>query len=305
MSAARQPTARTLCWLFFLALLAAAASAAAAPPIRAVATTSVFADFVAQVGGERVEVYALVPAGADPHTFEPTPKEARQLATADLLFMNGLGYEAWLAKFLQSAGGPGLRIVTLSEGLVPLPGATFTPDDGHGHGPGGDPHFWLDVRYAMHYVRRIEEALTGADPEGADYYRARAAAYIAELEALDRWFAEQIAQIPPENRVVLTYHSAFAYMAARYGLTLHGVVVQNPDREPSSRELAALIQDVRRLGIKAIFAEPQINPRFAQTLAAETGIRVATLYSDALSDAVPTYVDMMRHNAHALVEALR
>lgn len=265
-------------------------------------TTTVFADFIQQVGGERVEVLSIVPAGVDPHAFEPTPREARAVATADLLFVNGLGFEAWLAKLLENVGSSDLTVVVMSEGLTPLPGVAFSA---HHHDEDGDPHFWLDVTYAMHYVRRIEQALSEHDPEGAEYYRSRTARYVDELEALDAWMLEQLGRIPPERRVLLTYHDAFAYLARRYGLELVGVLVRNPDREPSSRDMANLVREIRRLNVPAIFAEPQINPRLAQTLAAETGITVSVLYSDALTEEVPTYIDMMRLNTLSLVEALK
>lgn len=279
---------------------------AAKPAIQVVTSTSVFADFIEQVGGERVEVFSIVPPGADPHTFEPTPREARSIATADLLVINGLGYEAWVEKLIHNAASPDLRVLVLSEGLEPLEGVSFSAHHHHEHDHhDGDPHFWLDVTYAMHYVRRIEEALSTLDPEGATLYRDRSSRYLAELEKLDGWIFERIAQIPPANRVLLTHHDAFAYMATRYGLTLQGVLVRNPDREPSARELATLIQEVRRMGIKAIFAEPQINSTFAHSLAREARIRVAFLYSDALTSEVPSYIELMRYNANSLVEALQ
>lgn len=287
-------------------LLVLLSTAATAAKVQVVTTTTVFGDFIKQVGGDRVQVSSIVPAGADPHTFEPTPREARNIATADILFVNGLGYEQWLEKLVQNAGSPRLQVVTLSEGLTPIAGVSFAaPGHDDHHHADGDPHFWLDVQHAMYYVRRIQQALAAFDPEGAPFYASRAEAYLAELAELDRWIAARIAEIPQASRVLLTYHDAFGYFAARYGLDLHGVVVRNPDREPSSRELATLILEVRQLGLLAIFAEPQINPKYAQSLAAEAGIKVAYLYSDALTPQVPTYVAMMQYNTNSLVEALK
>jgi len=289
-------------------VVAAFGVTAAASSLRIVTSTSVFADFARQVGGERVEVSSIVPAGADPHTYEPTPREARDIALADILVVNGFGLELWLEKLLQNVASPSLTVVTLSEGLTPIGGVSYVAHghahNGHAHEE-GDPHFWLDVQHAIHYVRRIEEALVAADPEGASYYRERTARYVATLHELDRWIQEQIAQIPAERRVLLTYHDAFAYFAARYGLRLQGVVVRNPDREPSPRDIAALIAEVRSLGTPAIFAEPQINPKYAESLAREAGIKVGYLYSDALTADIPTYVEMMRYNTLSLVEALK
>ena len=285
-------------------VVAAFGVTAAASSLRIVTSTSVFADF-AQVGGERVEVSSIV-RGAS-HTYEPTPREARDIALADILVVNGFGLELWLEKLLQNVASPSLTVVTLSEGLTPIGGVSYVAPghahNGHAHEE-GDPHFWLDVQHAIHYVRRIEEALVAADPEGASYYRERTARYVATRTSWTGGYRNR-SQIPAERRVLLTYHDAFAYFAARYGLRLQGVVVRNPDREPSPRDIAALIAEVRSLGTPAIFAEPQINPKYAESLAREAGIKVGYLYSDALTADIPTYVEMMRYNTLSLVEALK
>lgn len=296
--------------------------ASSAPALRVVATTTVFADLAANVAGERAQVTSLIPTGADPHTWEPSTAQAREVANADVFLYNGMGLEPWADRLVANVGRRDLVVVRLSEGLKPIDGVSFLlpgqpsgsgrsdagahahVDDEHSHGEDGDPHFWLDITNAMHYVRRIEQALSAADPAGAGYYRQRAEAYLAELAELDRWFAEQIDRIPPERRVLLTYHDAYGYMANRYGLELVGFVVRNPDREPAPRELADLVRVIRERGVPAIFTEPQVNARFAQTLAREAGVRIGVLYTDALTADVPTYVDMMRANATALVEGL-
>lgn len=295
--------------------------AASAPALRVVATTTVFADLAANVAGDRAQVTSLIPVGADPHTWEPSTSQARNVANADVFLYNGLGLEPWAERLVTNVGRRDLVVVRLSEGLSPIAGVSFQVpgqrsgsvraggdtddhfDDEHNH-EDGDPHFWLDITNAMHYVRRIEQVLTAADPAGADYYRERAETYLTELAELDRWFAEQIERIPPERRVLVTYHDAYAYMANRYGLELVGFVVRNPDREPAPRELADLVRTIRERGVPAVFAEPQVNARFAQTLAREAGVHVGVLYTDALTADVPTYVDMMRTNATALVEGL-
>lgn len=294
--------------------------AANAQPVRVVATTTVFADLAANVAGERAQVTPLIPPGADPHTWEPSTAQIRALADADVFFYNGLGLEPWADRIVANAGRPDLMVVRLSEGLTPLEGVSFLVpgrggaadhdhdhedhDDHDHHHDEGDPHFWLDVGNAMHYVRRIAEALVRVDPAGADYYRTRAEAYLAELTELDAWFAEQIEHIPPDRRVLVTYHDAYAYMADRYGLEVAGFFVRNPDREPAPRELADLLRIIDERGVPAIFVEPQVNPRVAEAWAREAGVKVGVLYTDALTDEVPTYVDMMRFNARSLVEGL-
>jgi len=273
---------------------------AAEPPLRVVTTTPIFADLIRNVGGDRVEVESIVPTGTDPHAFDPTPREARAIAQADILFYNGYQFELWLQELIDNAASSGLIRVQLPEGLTPRPLGRHTTPAHHMD----DPHLWLDVTYAMHYVQRIAATLQAHDPAGAATFTARAKAYLAELSELDRWFLQQIERIPPENRRLVTYHDAFGYLAERYGLEWVGAVVPNPEREPSARELAGLVRQLRELKVPAIFAEPQINPRFVETLALEAGISVGTLYSDTFGAGHSTYIDMMRANAQALVEAL-
>lgn len=274
--------------------------AAQSPIVRVVATTSVFADLAANVGGERIEISSLIPLGADPHTWEPSTRQIRDVATADVFLYNGLGLEPWAERIIATAGGRHLLPVRLSEGLEPIRGVSFGVDDHED----GDPHFWLDITNAMHYVERIEQALSSVDPAGAAYYAERAERYLAELGELDQWFAAEIQRIPSERRVLVTYHDAYVYMANRYGLEPVGFLVRNPDREPSPREMADVLRTIESRGVRTIFAEPQVNPRFVQALAREANIDVAILYTDALTDDVPTYVEMMRTNARALVDGL-
>lgn len=275
--------------------------AAEQPVLRVVATTSVFADLAVHVGGERIEISSLIPLGADPHAWEPSTRQIRDVATADVFLYNGLGLEPWADRIIATVGGRHLLSVRLSEGLEPIRGVSFGVD---AH-TDGDPHFWLDITNAMHYVKRIEQALSSVDPAGAAYYSERAARYLAELEQLDEWFAAEIRRIPPERRVLVTYHDAFVYMANRYGLEPVGFLVRNPDREPSPREMADVLRAIASHGVRTIFAEPQVSPRFVQALAREANINVAILYTDALTADVPTYVEMMKSNARALVDGLQ
>ncbi|HEY8417242.1 MAG TPA: metal ABC transporter substrate-binding protein [Limnochordales bacterium] len=290
--------------------------AAPREPVQVVTSTSVFADLIANVGGERVRVVPLLGRGTDPHAWEPTSRDIRALNTADMFIYNGLGLEPWAPRLVASAGRPDLVVLELAAGLAPEPAEHDDHDvtwahehaagggAGHGDPAGVNPHLWLDVTYAIQYVRRIEQALASRDPEGAQYYRARADAYVAELEELDRWFQAQMRRIPPERRVLITYHNAYAYMAERYGLELAGSLVQSPDHEPSAQVMARLVRVMREKRVPAVFVEPQINPRFAEALAAEAGARIGVLYTDSLTDDVPSYIAMMRANAETLVALL-
>ncbi len=268
--------------------------------LRVVTTTSVFADMISQVGGELVRVTSLVPHDGDVHTFEPRPSDIRSVADAQLLIMNGLGLDDWLAKTIRNAAEEGVPLVRLAEDLPsvqPLPGEEAGTRN---------PHLFLDVAYARGYVERIASALKQADPRHADRYAARASAYLAELGTLDGWVRQQIQMIPAANRRIVTFHDAFAYYAREYGLEVVGVAVRAPGQDPSAGYIARLVDAVEANGVKAIFSERQFPATLADQIAAETGARVvANLYDDSLGDPpVTTYVAMIRWDTDQIVQAL-
>lgn len=296
---------------FVLALLGVAACAPGTAPsgsagspasVEVVATTTVLADLVAQVGGGRVRVTALVPKGGEVHTFDPTPSDARRLVEADLVVANGLGLDDWLAGLAADAGAKA-PIVRLAENL---PGATYLAGDDHDEDH-PNPHLWLDVGNARRYAARIAEELGRVDPAGAATYTAAAAAYDARLADLDTWIRSQIAAIPAANRRVVSSHEAFPYYAAAYGIDVVDVIVPAPGQEPSAAQIARLIEAIRSSGVRAILAEAQFNPALAERIAAETGVRIVTnLYSDSLGDPpADSYEGLMRWDTERIVEALR
>jgi manganese/iron transport system substrate-binding protein len=286
-----------------------------------VATTPVIGDLVRQVAGERAEVFVLVPPGAEPHTFQPTPRDAARISRAEAVFKNGLGLDDWVDDLLESAGGEGQTVVELSRGLEPI-GAEHGHEEEHSHHDGhahheeehghhgeharGNPHFWLDVRYAMRYVERIRDALIRMDPEGEEVYRENARRYLRELERLDRYIRERAGSIPEERRKLVTFHDAFPYFARAYGFEEVAVVLPNPNAEPGSRQVARVVRAVREEGVPAIFTEPQFNSRLARTVAEEAGVEVYEIYSDTLpaGDGPRTYEAMMRANIDRIAEAL-
>ncbi len=278
-------------------------------PVRVATTLSVFADFVRQVGGERVTVVTLVPAGADPHTYQPAPRDVQRLTTVRAVFVNGAGLETGLRNLIEHNLPKGARLVELSAGLTPI---TYTPQEigpeagGGGHTPdeGVNPHFWLDVNNAQRYVQRIRDTLIEVDPDGRETYTANAGRYLADLAALDAEIRAKIAAIPPERRKLVTFHDAFPYFARAYGLELVGYVVRAPGREPSAQEIKELSEILRREQVKTVFKEPQLNAKVLERAAADAGVRVDVLYSDALTKDVPTYVEMMRRNADTIVRGL-
>jgi ABC-type Zn uptake system ZnuABC Zn-binding protein ZnuA len=270
--------------------------------LRVVATTTVLADLVAQVGGTNVSVVSLVPPGGEVHTFDPSPSDVVLVGDAQLVVINGLGLDDWLAAIVTDAGSSA-PIVRLGEDL---PGVAYLT----GHDPGGDepvnPHLWLDVAHARAYVARIAGALAAADPADAAAYEAGAAAYDARLATLDEGIQAAISAVPEANRRVVSFHEAFPYYAAAYGLEIVGVIVAAPGQDPSAGEVAALVDEIRRSGARAVFAEAQFSPDLAETVAAEAGVTVVLdLYNDSLGDPpVDTYEGIMRWNTDRIVNAL-
>lgn len=305
----------------------------------ATATTSIIGDFVRAVGGDRVKVQELVPAGSDAHTFSPSPESVRTLAGSQVLFANGAGLEGWLPE--ATAAAPGVPTVLLAE-VLPLHGAgeggghdhgeeghgeeahmeaasgTATQHDhdhadehaGHNHGK-FDPHAWWDVDLASGYLDGIAAKLSELDPAGADIYRQNAAAYIAELRSIDEYGKEQFAAIPPEQRSVVTAHDALNYFAERYGLEVVGAVIPglSTEREPSAQELATLANTIREHGVRVILTENVTGDRLAQALAKETGAVVAPpVYTDALGPAGSpgeTFTGAFRHNIDSIVSSIK
>jgi ABC-type Zn uptake system ZnuABC Zn-binding protein ZnuA len=272
-----------------------------------VTSTTVFADFVRQVGGDLVRVRALAPAGTDPHTFQPTPDTIKALVQARAAFYNGAGLEEWWEKLVRSGGRKDLVAVELSAGL-----ATRRPaggsQDGHGDRGGVDPHAWLDPVLAQTYVDRIREGLSRVDPVNAPAYAERTARYRRALDELNGWIRAEIERVPASRRKLVTFHDAFQYFAARYGLAVRGFVVASPGKEPSAKAMAELTRLVKQEQVPAVFAEADFNAKLLESLARDAGVKVVTtLYDGSLSTGPPadTYLALMRHNVTQIAGALR
>jgi ABC-type Zn uptake system ZnuABC Zn-binding protein ZnuA len=267
--------------------------------IRVVATTTVLADMVRQVGGDAVDVVSLVPPGGEVHTFDPTPSDLSTVADADVVLMNGLGLDDWLGTLVSDSGSDA-TVVALGEDLD-----GFTYLAGH-EGEDVNPHLWLDVSAGIRYAERIGEALAAAAPDRAEAIEAGTTAYLTRLETLDTWVREQIAPIPAADRRIVSVHEAFPYFAAAYGLEIVGTVVEAPGQDPSAGEIAALVETIRASGARALFGEGQFSPELAETVAAEAGITVeVNLYNDSLGDPpADTYEGMIRWDVERVVAAL-
>lgn len=278
-------------------------SPATAEPLKVVASFSILADISRQIGGDRLDVKALVGPNGDAHVYQPTPTDARTLAKADLVVMNGLGFEGWMERLVKAAGYRG-PLVVASRGVTLL---KMRQDEGSQE-DNADPHAWQDLANGRHYVVNIREALVQADPAGAEVYRARAEAYLAQLEAIDQEARTTLGALPPTRRRLVSSHDAFGYFAHAYGLEFIAPVGVSTDAESSAAAVAALIRQIRRDRIPALFVENISDPRLLERIRRETGARLGgTLFSDALSTAdgpAPTYLDMMRHNIRTLTAAL-
>jgi zinc/manganese transport system substrate-binding protein len=282
--------------LIYLALIATAATVHAQERLDVVASFSIIGDFVRNVGGDSVRVTTLVGPDGDVHVYTPAPADAKKIADAKLVIVNGLGLEGWLARLVQSSGSRA-PVIVATKGITPLR-----------LGSEADPHAWQSVANAKIYVANIRDALVAADPARADAFRANAESYAAQLDELDREVRTAVARIPSERRKVISTHDAFGYFAAAYGIDFIAPLGVSTETEPSAREIAAIIRQVKADKIPAVFLENISDPRLVSRIAAETGARLGgTLFSDALTGEkgdAPTYIDMVRHNIKALTSAL-
>lgn len=269
-----------------------------------VASFSILRDLAANIGGDRVDVTALVGPGGDAHVYAPTPADAKLVGAARLIVVNGLGFEGWMDRLVQASASKA-SVVVASAGVVPR----HARNPGDGNAAGFDPHAWQSVHNAEIYVSNIRDGLIRADPPGRQTYEANAAAYLRELARLDADIRRAVAAIPPARRKVITTHDAFRYFAADYGISFIAAQGVSTETDPSARDVAFIIRQIREQQIPALFFENAVDPRLVKRIAAETGVRIGgTLYADTLSDAAgpaATYVEMMRHNAREIVEGLR
>lgn len=269
---------------------------------RVVATSTLIADWVEQVGGDEILLTSILQPGADPHVYEPVPADSIAFEQADLILYNGHNLEPGLIRLVNAAGVNAERLA-VGEVVPPLD----LEDNGRAV---PDPHVWGDVSNVVPMVEAIRDALIALSPEQAEVFSANAAAYIQELEQLHGWIADQTTTIPPDQRLLVTTHDAFQYYANAYGLTVAGTLIGlSTEEQPSARTVQELVTAIRGLGVPAIFAETTINPQLINTVAQEAGVPLAEqeLYADSIG--VPgsdgdSYLRMMAANTRAIVENL-
>jgi ABC-type Zn uptake system ZnuABC Zn-binding protein ZnuA len=304
----------------FMLLLAAFSLVACAPvasannTIQVLATTTIVGDVVAAVGGDLLDVQVLLPAEADPHTFEATPRDVAAISEADLVFISGLGLEAFMQDLLGNvASAP--QVIEVSAGIEAIEGSQHEHEGEEHAGEEDeehslDPHVWQDPNNVMTWAENIANALAEKDPANADAYQANAAAYIAELQELDSWIAEETGQLSHEQRILVTDHEALSYFAQRYDFEIVGVVIPSVStlESASAQALAELQHEIEEHNAPAIFVGTSLNPDTVAQFASDLGVQVVPIYAEALSDAdgpAATYLEMMRYNVEAIVGALQ
>jgi ABC-type Zn uptake system ZnuABC Zn-binding protein ZnuA len=263
-------------------------------PPGVVAVNTTLADIAQNIAGERVEIEVLIPAEADPHTFQPTPQDVAKIANSQMLIANGAGLEEWLQEVIDNAGGE--RIVV--EAAADLAGDEDRP---------GDPHFWLDPNHVIHYANQIRDGLIELDPDGETVYARNTDELIVQIEELDTWINEQVEVIPPELRLLVTNHESFGYFADRYGFVIVGTIIPSVSTgsSPSAQQMVALVEAIKATNTGAIFLEAGSNPDLAEQLASETGIKVIKNLRTQPQYPEEGYIEMMKYNTRAIVEALR
>jgi len=284
-----------------LTLIMAVSPSIMAKTLHTVASFSVLADIVKQVGGDHVVVNSLVAPNGDPHTFEPAPKDSVMIHKADVVFVSGLGLEGWMDRLVKSSGYRG-DIITASQGI----NTRSMLEDGERI---TDPHAWNSMKNGVTYARNVMNALIQADPNDAEYFRKKGDAYIQKLEKLNTWAKEQFAVIPKNKRKVLTSHDAFGYFGAEYGVKFLSPIGFSTEAEASANDVASLIQQLKNEQIHTYFIENQTDPRLVKQIAAATGAKSGgELYPEALTKSngdAPTYVAAFTHNVETIIASMR
>ncbi|MGB6922066.1 MAG: metal ABC transporter substrate-binding protein [Methyloceanibacter sp.] len=285
-------------------VFAGAAGAHAADKVKAVASFSILGDMVRQVGGNRVEIVTLVGPDGDAHVYAPTPADARNLAAANILVVNGLGFEGWMERLEKSSGFTGQTVVA-STGVTPR---QMVEEEGGTPKEIADPHAWQSLANGKIYVANIRDGLIAIDPAGKSTYEANAAKYLDAIAKEEASVKQNLAKLPSDRRRIITSHDAFGYFGAAYGLEVIAPEGVSTESEASAKDVAKIIRQIKALHIPAVFVETVTDHRLLDQIARETGAKIGgTLYTDALSGPdgpAPTYLGMFRHNVGELSAAL-
>jgi ABC-type Zn uptake system ZnuABC Zn-binding protein ZnuA len=274
--------------------------------LKVVATTSLVGDVVSQVGGDKISLEILLPLGTDPHSFSPTPMDASKVTDASTVFANGVGLEEFLKPLMESTGGSS-KIVNASDGIVYR---SIVDEDSRNNQPVDDPHTWMDPNNIIIWVDNIAKELSDKDPKNAGYYMKNAQNYQAKLQELDKWIVSEVSVVPDQNRKLVTEHMVFGYFADRYGFTQVGAIIPGFSSlsEPSAQDIAQIEDEIRSMGVIAIFIGVGMNSSLAQRIADDTGTQLVPLYMHSLSEMggkAENYLDFMRYDVTTIVDALK
>ena len=275
--------------------------------VQVLTTLPLFADFAGNVGGDRVEVTSLLPLGADPHTFEPSPRDVEKVTQAGIVFANGFDLEPALIKLIEPNLPSGAPLILLAEEARDSGAATRAGGEGEGaEGHGIDPHMWMDPANALLYIAAIRDSLTKIDPDGAAEYAGNHDSYAGEIEETSNDVAASVDEIPDDLRKLVTTHDAFGYFADAFGLEVTEFVAEAPGGDPSPQDIADIAAVIEGQAVPAVFAEPQVHEegQILEQAAADAGVEVCVLYSDSLDDTVTSYIELMRFNADELARCL-
>lgn len=294
--------------LVLLSLASVMAAPAVAQPLPVVTSFSILADLVKVIGGSHVEVTSLVGPNADAHVFDPTPADAKRLADAKLVVINGLGFEGWMDRLIKSSGYRG-SVTVASRGVKTIQEAAgHGHQHGHSHSHAADPHAWQNPLNVKQYVQNIRLALAAAKPAAAQEFEQRAQAYSRDLDALDQSIRERLKPIPVAQRRIVTSHDAFGYFAAAYNVKFYPLQGLSTGSEPSAADVVRIIDQIKKNKVTAIFVENISDARVLERITKESGARIGgTLYADALSEpgtAVDTYLKLIEHNAATIIKGL-
>ncbi len=266
---------------------------------KVVASASMIADMAQNIAGDRLKVELIVPIGGDPHLHQPTPRDARLVASADLILVNGLTFEGWINELIENSGTKA-KIVTVTKGISPIASSTYKD--------AFDPHAWMDASLGLTYIENIRDALLDLDPGNEETYKKNYEAYKSELTGLDNYISREIQKIPAGKRVLITSHDAFAYYGRRYGIQLEAIVGISTEAEAQTSDIVRVTKTIREKKIPAIFIESTINPKLIEQIARDNKVRIGgKLYADSIGNKnspAPTYIDMLRHNTDTIVTAL-
>ncbi len=268
--------------------------------IKIVASIVPLADFARQVGGDNVDVVLLLPPGASPHTFEPTPKTIQEISNAKIFIKIGAGLEFWADKLIKATDRD-ITTIESTEGIELI--QAYNQGHFHGKVQSADPHIWLDPVICIQIIKKIEKMLSRLDPANSSIYKKNASVYIKKLIDLDSEILNRVKAF--RTKEFITFHSSWNYFSRRYGLSVTGVIEKGPGKEPTPKHLGKLLEELKRTKMKVVFAEPQFSTKIAEAIAQEAGAQVLILDPIGGSKGRKNYIDLMRYNLSIIEKAMK